>query len=130
MNEEDGGGLVGEGVKEEVKDMHTALNSSSLSSYLLKPSHLLTQGFENNRTTHENLFKHICNFGSQAEWREGRRVVIYYIDVDATKYQCCLLNTMPLDCIVGYIMDDDVGNRAFKRMPQRRLNFIDGYILS
>ena len=37
---------------------------------------------------------------------------------------------MPLDCIAGYIMDDAVGEKALKRMPQRRLNFIDGSISS
>ena len=50
LDEEDGSGLVGKGVIEELEDMHKALNSSSLSSYMLKPSKLLTQGFDNNRT--------------------------------------------------------------------------------
>ena len=50
FDEEDGSGLVGAGVTEEVQDMYRALNSSSLSSYMLKPSKLLTQGFEKNRT--------------------------------------------------------------------------------
>ena len=72
----------------------------------------------------------MCNFGSQEEWRKGRRVVSSYLDVEITKYQCCLLNTKYLDCITGYIMDDDVSEGALKRLPQRRLNFIDGYILS
>ena len=35
-------GLVGVGVTEEVEDMHKALEYSSLSSYMLKPYHLLT----------------------------------------------------------------------------------------
>ena len=37
---------------------------------------------------------------------------------------------MPLDCIAGYIMEDAVGKRPLKRLPQRRLNFIDGSISS
>ena len=61
--EEDGSGLVGAGVTEEVEDMQKALKYSSLSSYMWKPSHLLPQGFKNNRTTKEKLFKHMCNFG-------------------------------------------------------------------
>ena len=44
LDEEDGSGLVGAGVTEEVGDRHKALKSSSLSSYMLKPSHLITQG--------------------------------------------------------------------------------------
>ena len=58
FDEEDGSGLVGAGVTEEVQDMQKASKSSSLTSYILKPSFLLTQGFENNRTAHEKLFKH------------------------------------------------------------------------
>ena len=104
LDEEDGSGLVGAGVTEEVQDMQKDLKSSSLSSYMLKPSKLLTQGFENNRTAQEKLFKHMCNFGSRAEWREGRSVISSYLDVDTTKDQCRLLNPTTLDCITGYIM--------------------------
>ena len=50
LDEEYGSGLVGAGVTEEVGDMQKALKSSSILSYMLKPSHLLTQGFGNNRT--------------------------------------------------------------------------------
>ena len=50
LDEEDGSGLVGAGVTEEVGDMYNYLKSYSISSYTLKPSKLLTQGFENDRT--------------------------------------------------------------------------------
>ena len=63
FDEEDWSGLVGAGVTEEVRDMQKALKSSYLSSYMLKPSKIITQGFGNNRTAHEKLFKHMCNFG-------------------------------------------------------------------
>ena len=123
-DEEDGSGLVGAGVTEEVEDIQKAFKSTSLSSYMLKPSHLLSQGFKKNRTAQENLFKHMCNFGA----REGRRVVGSYIDVETTKYQCRLLNPTPLGCIAGYIMEGAVSDRALKRLPQRRMRFIDGSI--
>ena len=90
--------------------MHKALKSSSILSYMLKPSHLLTQGFGKNRTAQEKLFKHMCNFGSRAEWRKGRSVISYYLDVENTKYQCRLLNTTPLDCITGYIIDEEAAS--------------------
>ena len=61
--EEDGSGLVGGILTEEVQDMQKASKSSSLSSYILKPSSLLTQGFEKNRTAQEKLFKHMCILG-------------------------------------------------------------------
>ena len=90
--------------------MHKALKSSSLLSYMLKPSHLLTHVLGENRTLQENISKHMCNFGSRVEWREGRIVVSYYLDVDTTKYQCRLLNTTPLDCITGYIIDEEAAS--------------------
>ena len=110
--------------------MQKALKSSSLLSYILKPYFLLTQGFEKNRTAQENLFKHMCNFGSRSEWRKGRSVISSYLDVETTNDKCCLLNPTPLYCITGYLMEDAVGERALKRLLQRRLNFIDGSISS
>ena len=69
--------MLGAGVTEEVEDMQKAVKYSSLFPYRLKPSNLLTQGFEKNRTAQENFFKHMCNFGTWEEWREGRRVVVF-----------------------------------------------------
>ena len=96
--------------------MQKALKSSYLLSNILKPSHLRTQVFGNNSTAQEKLLKHMCNFGARAEWREGRIVVSSYLNVYTTKYQCLLLNPSPLDCIVRYIIDDSVGDRALKRL--------------
>ena len=64
LDEEDGSGLVGAGVTEEVGDMQKALKYSSLLSYMLKPSHLLTHVFGRNKPAHEKIFKHMCNFGA------------------------------------------------------------------
>ena len=60
LDEEGGSGLVGAGVTEEVGDMQKAVKSSYILSYMLKPSHLLTQVFEKNRTAQDNLFRHMC----------------------------------------------------------------------
>ena len=98
LYEEDGSGLVGAGVTEEVEDIQKALKYSSVLSYMLKPSHLLTQGFGNNRTAQYKIFKNMCNYGERSEWREEIRVVSSYLGVDTTKYQCRLLNPTPLDC--------------------------------
>ena len=85
--EDDGSGLVGAGVTQEVQDMQKALKSSCILSCILKPSILLTQGFENNRTIQEKLFKQMCNFGSRAEWRMGRSVISSYLDVELFQLQ-------------------------------------------
>ena len=81
LDEEGGSGLVGAGVTEEVEYIQKDVKYSSILSYMLEPSHLLTQGFESNRTAHEKLFKHMCSFGARAERREGRIVVSSYLDV-------------------------------------------------
>ena len=86
-DEEDGGGLVGVGVTEEVGDMQKAVKSSFLLSYMLKPSHSLTQVFDKNRTAQEKLFKRMYNFGTREDWRWVRRVDSSYLDVETTKYQ-------------------------------------------
>ena len=64
LDEEDYSGLVGVGVTEEVEHMQRDLKYSSLFSYMLKPSNLLTPGFDKNRTAYDNIFKHMCNFGA------------------------------------------------------------------
>ena len=69
----------------------------------------------------------MCNFGARAYWREVRRVVNSYLDVESTRDQFRLLNPTSLDCISGYIMEDDVGDRALKRLPQIKMNLIDDF---
>ena len=70
----------------------------------------------------------MCRFWAREKWRDRRRVVGSYLDVDTTKDQFCLLNPTPLGCIAGYITENAVGNRALKRLTQISLNLIDGSI--
>ena len=64
---------VGTGVPEAgTKEVHQAVKYSSLSSYVLKPPSLLTQGFKEHNMTQEKLFKDMCNFGLLAERKSGR----------------------------------------------------------
>ena len=51
---------------EEGEDMHPAVKYSSLSSYILKPTSLLTQVFNNNKKSLGKLFKRMFNFGARA----------------------------------------------------------------
>ena len=69
LEEDSGSGMLGSGVTEEVEYIQKAVKYSSIFSYMLEPSHLLTQSFENNRKEQEKLSKHICNFGARVEWR-------------------------------------------------------------
>ena len=98
--------------------MQRFVKSSFLSSYMLKPPSLLTQVFNNNKKAQYNIFSHMCSFGSQAEWRNGKRAASSYLDVETIKYQYLLVNSTPLECITGYIMMDSIGDRDLKRLPQ------------
>ena len=72
----------------------------------------------------------MCNFGAREEWRNGRRSVSSYLDVEISNDQDRLVNPTPLELISSYIMENDIFDRALKRLPQRRLNLIDGSISS
>ena len=70
----------------------------------------------------------MCAFGAQEEWRNGRRSVSSYLDVEISNDQDRLVNPTPLDCITGYISEDAVGDRALNNMTQKILNLINGSI--
>ena len=118
LDEEDESGLVEAGVrtgvtqsgKEEVEEVQRVVKYSSLLSYMLKRPSLLTQVFNNNKKTQKKLFNNMCNFGARAEWRNGRRAFSSYLDVEIRNYK------YHLDCISGYIIEDAIGDRAFKRL--------------
>ena len=113
---------------DQVEEVQPVVKYSSLLSYMLKPTSLLTQVFNKNKKAHENIFKHMCNFGAWAEWRNGRRAVSSYLDVEISNDEYRLFNITRLECITGYIMEDDIGDRALKRLHQRSLKIIDGSI--
>ena len=52
---------------EEAEEVQWVVKSASLSYYMLKPPYLITQSFNKNKKAQENLFNHMCNFGSQEE---------------------------------------------------------------
>ena len=72
----------------------------------------------------------MCNFGARAECRNWRKAVSSYLDVETSDYQYYSVNPTPLEFIVGYIMEDTIGDRALKIMPWKRLKIIHGSILS
>ena len=113
-----------------MEEVQHAFKSPYLFSYTLKPIYLLKQVFNRNNISRYNLFKNMCNFGAHGVWINGRIAVSYYIDVDTSKDQYRLLNTTPLQFIVGYIMEDSIGGRYFKRLLHIRLNLIGVSILS
>ena len=58
---------VTQSVTEEVEEVHRVVKYFSLLPYMLKPPSLITQGFNQNKKAHENIFNRVCNFGAQAE---------------------------------------------------------------
>ena len=108
--------------------MQRVVKYYSLLSFMLKNTSLLTQGFNKNKKSQEKFFNHMCAFGAQEEWRNGRRSVSSYLDVEISNDQDRLVNPTPLDCITGYISEDAVGDRALNNMTQKILNLINGSI--
>ena len=123
LNEDYESGLGDAGVRtvvtllgtEGVEEVQQVVKSSSLLSYMFKLPYLLTQGFNRNKKTQEKLFKYMCNVGSRAEWKNGRRAVSFYIDVDISNDQYRLVNPTPLDCIIGYIIKYTIIDMYLKR---------------
>ena len=110
--------------------MQQYLKSSSLLSYTLKPPSVLIQVFKTTRR-HRKNFSTICViFGHGKSGGMGE-----YTSVPILMLISEMINTVwsiktPLDCIVGYIMEYDIGDRSLKRLTQRSMNIIDGYISS
>ena len=102
---------VTESVTEEVEELQKVVEYSFISYYILKPTSLLTQGFNKNNKAQGGIFICICNFWARVEWRNGIRAVSSYLDVETINYQYRLVNPTPLDCISGCIMEDTVGDR-------------------
>ena len=100
LDEDDESGLVEVGVRtdvtksitEEVEELQQVVKSSSIFSFMLKPTSFLTQVFNKNKKAQEKLFGHMCNFGSRAEWINGIRAVSSYFDVETSNDQYHLLN--------------------------------------
>ena len=57
-------------------------------------------------------------------------MVSSYLDDEIINYQYRMVNLIHLDCIAVYIMENAIGGRSLKRLPQRRMNIIDGSISS
>ena len=71
----------------------------------------------------------MCNFRARAEWRSDRRSVSFYLDVETKKYQYCLINPNPLDCIIGkIIVEDAISDRYLNNLPHIKMNLIGGSI--
>ena len=77
---------VTEIVTKEVEEVNQDVKYSSILSYILKPPYLLTQVFKENNKAQENIFDHMCNFGTRPVWRCGIIAASSYFDVDTSRY--------------------------------------------
>ena len=96
------------------------MKSTAHSYYMSKPPYFLTRLFKYNKEAHDNLSNNVCNSCSRSEWRIDRISGSYYFSVEGRKYQDCLLDLTPLDCIICYIMEDAVGDKYFKELSHKR----------
>ena len=49
----------------EIEEVHKAVKSTSILSYMLKHPYFLAQVFKENNKAHDNFFKTLCEFGAQ-----------------------------------------------------------------
>ena len=104
----------------------------TLSTFQLKPPLLITAitAAEDKDTPRMNLFHHMVTFRNRNGFAEEKQKVSAYLNCECTCDQQKLLNPSVLDTMIGFVMKDSQGEGAKKRLPQRRLNFIDGMISS
>ena len=76
------------------------------------------------------LFQHVVQFRNRTNFEAEKLEVSAYLDIDVTKDQQRLLNPTVLDTVTGFIIKDSQGEGAKKRLPQRRLNMVDGSVSS
>ena len=99
---------------------------------LLPPS--LVQNIKNAETEEKKkmaqnkLFSHAVTYRNRINYNDKNVSVSAYLNSEVTDNQKSLLNPTALEMIAGFIMKDAQGEGAKKRLPARRLNFIDGQI--
>ena len=107
-------------------------SQNTLATFQLKPPSLITaiNIAEDKSAARMNLFNHMVTFRNRNSYKEEKQKVNDYLSCDYSSDQQTLLNPSVLDTVIGYIMHDSQGEGAKKRLPQRRLNFIDGMVSS
>ena len=59
----------------------------------------------------------MCNFGAREECRNRRIFISSYLDVEISNDQYRMVNPTPLDCIEGFITEDDIVDKYSNRLP-------------
>ena len=78
----------------------------------------------------EKLFAHTVKYRNCTNFDKEKVSVSAYLNVEVCTDQKCLLNPTTLDTVAGFLLKDSQGKGAKKRLPQRRLNFVDGQVSS
>ena len=107
----------------------------SFESFLLLPPNLLKETKHASTAAGKlsasmKLFQHVVQFRNRTNFEAEKLEVSAYLDIDVTKDQQRLLNPTVLDTVTGFIIKDSQGEGAKKRLPQRRLNMVDGSVSS
>ena len=108
-------------------------SNHQLNSFMLLPPSFL-KAIDEAKTniekvsTQKKLFAHTVQFRNRTNYDKETLCVSDYLDVEVTSDQQRLLNPTVLDTVAGFILKDSQGQGAKKRLPQRRLNLIDGHV--
>jgi len=72
----------------------------------------------------------MATFRNRSNYKEEKQEVSSYLAYEYTHEQQQLISPSVLDTVIGFIMLDSQDEGAKRRLPQRRLNFIDGTVSS
>ena len=107
--------------------------AQGLNSFMLLPPSLLKEIKEAKTnvetvSAQEKLFKHVVKFRNRMNYDKTKISVSDHLNVEVSEDQQRLLNPTVLDTVAGFLLKDAQGDGAKKRLPQRRLNFVDGQV--
>ena len=122
-------------VKTSTKDTKKKDPPPPLQSFMLLPPNLTpdvksAKCVFTRANAQENLLNHVIKFCNQTNHNVKELEASAYLDVKVSTDQQAILNPTVLDTITGFIIKDAKGERAKKKLVQRRLNLIDGTINS
>ena len=106
-----------------------------LNSYMLLPPSFLTAIKEAKTniekvSAREKRFSDTVQFRNRTNYAKQNICISVYLNAEVSKDQRHLLNPTVLDNFSGFILKDRQGKGAKKRLPQRRLNLVEGQISS
>jgi len=110
----------------------TSSSQTTLTTFTLEASHPVEK-FDtatDKDSACMEISNHMVILRNRNSYKEEKQEVSSYLACEYTDDQQQLSNPSVLDTVIRFIMLDSQGEGAKRRLPQRRLNFIDGTVSS